>query len=462
VASACKPWFTHFLFKAVEDGRIPSVDQTVVMWEPCLTDLNPSLGFKDREITFRHMANQISCYGVSENPGTAFDYNDWQMALFFDTLFLRVYGVTYASIDATVLHAMLTNILQCQDSPTFLAFGAGDRPGRVRVSVRDFARLGLLYLRQGNWNGTQLITQAHAVQAVTSPIPNSIPRTTGQAAQMCPGQRSIGSTSVPDNQTDHYGSYSWLWWTNGITRGGQRYWPDAPVDTFGAFGHGNGQRAVVVIPSLDLVVSWNDTTLGDKADNPNQAIKRLVAAVLPESPLISVAPTSLNRTVDYTQNLPNDTFSVANTGVGTLSYQISVNQSWLSVNPMNGSVAGIPQLVMIQYEVENLPVGPHVAVIQVSDNGSNPPAGNGPQTLTVTLEVRTVLPDADHDGDVDQGDFGRFQACYSGSTGEFPPGCEWADFNSDALIDPADFNVFLGCMSGPDLLANSACDDAYQ
>ena len=36
-------------------------------------------GFKDRDITWRHMANQVSCYEIGAEPGTAFDYNDWQM-----------------------------------------------------------------------------------------------------------------------------------------------------------------------------------------------------------------------------------------------------------------------------------------------------------------------------------------------------------------------------------------------
>jgi len=283
VASACKPWYTHFLLKAVEDGRIPSLDEKVVRWEPRLETINRELGHKDRAITWRHVANQTSCYGVAEAPGSAFDYNDWQMALFLDTLFLKVYGVTHETLDARVLHPMLTDPLQCEDNPTFLAFDLGSSPGRVGVSVRDFARFGLLYLRQGNWRGKQLLRREHAVMAVTSPLPNSIPRTAGKQAEMIPTQRTLGSRRLPDDQTDHFGSYSWLWWVNGVDRHGKRMWPHAPADTFGAFGHG-GPRGMFVIPSLDLIVSYNDA---DKLagwlpgpDNPtNRAMKRLVEAV---------------------------------------------------------------------------------------------------------------------------------------------------------------------------------------
>jgi hypothetical protein len=92
VASAAKAVYAHFLFKAVEDGKISSLDEKLSKWEPRLNAINAELGHKDRNIRWRHAANQISCYGMVEKPGSAFDYNDWQMALFWDTLFLKVYG----------------------------------------------------------------------------------------------------------------------------------------------------------------------------------------------------------------------------------------------------------------------------------------------------------------------------------------------------------------------------------
>ena len=276
VASACKPWYSHFLFKAIEGGKIASLDDPINALEPRLNDINADLGHKDRNITWRHLANQTSCYGVSEAPGTAYDYNDYQMALFWDMLFLKVYGVTYETVDEEVLRPLLTDPLQCQDNPTLMAFGIKDRAGRVAVSVRDFARFGLLYLRKGNWNGKQLISEEHARMAVTSPLPNAIPRTTGKEAEMIRGQRSLGSRDIPDDQCDHAGSYSWLWWTNGVDREGKRHWPDAPADTYGAFGHG-GPRATVVIPSLDMMLSWNDAGIKG-ADMENQALGLLTEA----------------------------------------------------------------------------------------------------------------------------------------------------------------------------------------
>jgi hypothetical protein len=56
--------------------------------------------------------------------------------------------------------------------------------------------------------------------------------------------------------------------------------------------------------------------------------------------------------------------------------------------------------------------------------------------------------DLDEDGDSDQEDFGRFQACFSGSD-PFALGCQFADFTGDQRVNDADLAIFLGCMRGP-------------
>ena len=67
---------------------------------------------------------------------------------------------------------------------------------------------------------------------------------------------------------------------------GQRVLPSAPEDTYGAFGPG-GRHALIIIPSLDLVVVWTDGIRrstkrhfcfdGHRA--VDRALKRLVAAL---------------------------------------------------------------------------------------------------------------------------------------------------------------------------------------
>jgi CubicO group peptidase (beta-lactamase class C family) len=227
------------------------------------------------------MANQISAYGVSEEPGTAFNYNDWQMALFWDTLFIEVYGASYENVDDMIFDPYLNDILQMQDDPTMIAFGVDDRPGRVGISVRDLARFGLLYLKGGNWDGKQVITQEHVEIMTSYQIPNRCPRTEAKEAEMCAGQRTHGSLRIPDDQFDHDGSYSWLWWINGVNDNGNRKWPDGPIDTFAALGHAS-KRGLAVIPSLDVVIAWNETNLDQKPMDPhplNEVLKLIQESV---------------------------------------------------------------------------------------------------------------------------------------------------------------------------------------
>ena len=57
--------------------------------------------------------------------------------------------------------------------------------------------------------------------------------------------------------------------------------------------------------------------------------------------------------------------------------------------------------------------------------------------------------DFDGDLDVDQEDFGHFQACFSGHGVQYPAGCEDADFDLDGNVDENDLSVFQACMGGP-------------
>ena len=86
-------------------------------------------------------------------------------------------------------------------------------------------------------------------------------------------QRSIGGGN---NQTDHLGSYSWAWWANGVGRDGRRHWPSAPVETFAALGHA-GKRAMIVVPTLDMIVSWNDSTINGR-EREDHALDLLLKA----------------------------------------------------------------------------------------------------------------------------------------------------------------------------------------
>jgi hypothetical protein len=71
-----------------------------------------------------------------------------------------------------------------------------------------------------------------------------------------------------------------------------------------------------------------------------------------------------------------------------------------------------------------------------------------------------VKPDYDDDGDVDAGDYGAFQACYSGDgVPQNAPGCLDKRLDGDDDVDAADLNLFMECVSGPNVEPDPACDD---
>nr|MDJ0513723.1 serine hydrolase [Methyloceanibacter sp.] len=89
------------------------------------------------------------------------------------------------------------------------------------ASARDWARLGLLFLRDGMWNGTRLLPEGW-VAYTTKP--------------------------TTESPKDEYGAQVWLKLTKSKNLGE----PPMPNDAYYMLGH-NGQ-VVAVIPSKDLVV----------------------------------------------------------------------------------------------------------------------------------------------------------------------------------------------------------------
>ena len=66
--------------------------------------------------------------------------------------------------------------------------------------------------------------------------------------------------------------------------------------------------------------------------------------------------------------------------------------------------------------------------------------------------------DFDQDGDLDQSDFGRMQACISGAgVHQNDPGCVDARLDEDADVDIEDVIRFLSCMAGPGDLSGPDC-----
>jgi len=159
-ASAAKPVISTLLFFAVEEGLVPSVYDLISNWG---WNLSP----KDQGMTFFHLANMISGYARPEPPGEAWAYNDYA---------IRLYGLTMQDVFGTTLDGAAQQRfapLQLEDGSLF-----GSRGGLgISTSVRDFARIGWLWLNKGNWDGNQLVPESYFDAYMKPLVPLDLPRT---------------------------------------------------------------------------------------------------------------------------------------------------------------------------------------------------------------------------------------------------------------------------------------------
>ena len=251
VASSVKPIYAFLAFKAIESGRLPSLDEPVAKWMPALAELNPDRGGKDRGITFRHLLDQTSGYGLAEGPGAAFAYNDYGTGLLVWTLLHEVLRTPWKQFDDVLNGDWLGEAVGFEDRPDMNH--QGSHLGRIRISVRDMARFALLYQRGGTWRGRTVLREDLFRQALAGSLPVDFPRTAGIEARHL---RRVATIGGGKNQKNHLGCLGFFWWFNRPTPDGARLLPDAPPGTFLGSGYG-GRFAMVVVPELDLVAVWH-------------------------------------------------------------------------------------------------------------------------------------------------------------------------------------------------------------
>ena len=124
----------------------------------------------------------------------------------------------------------------------------------IEATHRDIARLGLLWMNGGYWQGNQLMSQDFVAEALTSPYP------------------------------DTNSAYGYLWWLNagnGTWRttsgrsGTGRWFPDAPENMF--LGLGARGKVLVALPDQRLVA----VTMGDTPQEQSESyLEAIVSSVL--------------------------------------------------------------------------------------------------------------------------------------------------------------------------------------
>jgi CubicO group peptidase (beta-lactamase class C family) len=175
----------------------------------------------------------------SHPPRTFWSYNNWD----FNAL-----GTIYEKLTRdTVYHAFQIQIARPlgMEDYNFAEQEYVTGPDSIhaaypfRMSARDMARFGLLFLRGGAWRGAQVVSASWVRDSTTA-------------------------WSVADgNVRDHYSGYGYLWWV--AVNGNQYPNVEVPDGSFSAWGAGG--HFIAVIPAFDLVVVHRVDT-----DNPTKKV----------------------------------------------------------------------------------------------------------------------------------------------------------------------------------------------
>jgi CubicO group peptidase (beta-lactamase class C family) len=226
-ASASKPVVSTMLFAAVNEG--------LCTFQSTMGEYHAGGSTKDRSITFHQLANQTSGYSRGENPDDAWAYNDHAMNLYGYTLFHSVYNDTPQNVCLERLAP-----LGFEDSVTISDFQYGRI---VAMSIRDFARIGLLWLARGTWDGIEIVPSSY-FDLVMNQVSAALPQSTLDG----PESWNFGTFGGGDNQeVIGPGEYGYNFWVN--TNG---FWPGVPANAYQASGHA-GQQVCTVLPSLEIV-----------------------------------------------------------------------------------------------------------------------------------------------------------------------------------------------------------------
>lgn len=183
----------------------------------------------------------------SHAPGTFWYYNNWD----FNAL-----GTIYEQETGTKIHqAFEDRIAEPIGMQSYEASDGSYVRGEdsvhpaypFQMTARDMARFGLLYLRGGDWSGTQVVPEFW-----------------------------VKESTVSYSDADAAGGYGYLWW---VSVDGQHFEgvDQVPFGTYTA--RGAGGHTIAVVPDLNLVLVHRTNTFEDR-DIPYGQVGTLLTKIL--------------------------------------------------------------------------------------------------------------------------------------------------------------------------------------
>jgi len=177
---------------------------------------------------------------MAEDPGRTFVYNSGATVL-LSYLIAKTTGKTADDYAREHLFEPLGIEFFWKRTPR----GLTDTEGGLYLTPRDFAKIGLLYMRDGLWNGRRILPSGWA-KSSTQPL--------------------VDTNEKPFR-------YGYQWWV--LPQGEKR-----PADAYLAWGYGG--QLLLVVPSLDLIAVFTGWNIHDKPElDPRVALERVLGAVRP-------------------------------------------------------------------------------------------------------------------------------------------------------------------------------------
>ena len=217
-------------------------------WEPLLAEPYP-------DVTLRHFTTMTSGYSAAGNSRWNEDSEDWSQTPFTPIEPYFEAGTAYAYWDeAMMMFGRVLTQIAGEDLHTYLdrkvfsRIGIGEwewwhdaeladgTPLRngctgIGIDAEQLARIGLLFLNDGAWNGEQILPRSWVEQATSVQVPADLP---------------IGETDRA--QVEGNGRYGFNWWV----RGNVDDMPDTPAGTYYMSGLHNNM--CFVIPEWEMVI----------------------------------------------------------------------------------------------------------------------------------------------------------------------------------------------------------------
>jgi len=149
-----------------------------------------------------------------------------------------------------------------------------------------------------------------------------------------------------------------------------------------------GTSTSVAIDGLTPGVTYYFAVTAYDNSGNQSAYSQEVQATIPNPPVISCSATSLTNSCALGNNASSQTMQVWNSGAGTLNYNVSTNQSWITCTQSSGSSTGVSNknTLTFNYSTSNLALGIYTATITISASG----ATNTSQKILVNLTVNTA------------------------------------------------------------------------